>query len=97
MGPKGLFIYSAVIAVALAAFIVVRIRLLPRPAAKGGFVDVTPTSSATALLDPRVERGAAIYDPASCEDKQPEQAGSGEPDPAAHKSTPATATAETFS
>jgi MFS family permease len=97
MGPQGLFIYSAVIAVALAAFIVVRIRLLPRPAAKGGFVDVTPTSSATALLDPRVERGAAIYDPASCEDKQPEQAGSGEPDPAAHKSTPATATAETFS
>jgi MFS family permease len=62
MGPRGLFIYSALVSLALAVFIVVRIGMVRRPPAKGGFADVTPTSSAsasTAALAARMELEAA--------------------------------------
>ena len=59
MGPKGLFIYSTIVSIALAAFVVFRIWQLPRPPAKGGFVEVSPTSSVTTALDPRTGTSAA--------------------------------------
>jgi MFS family permease len=65
IGPKGLFVYSAIVSFALAAFITVRIRQLPRPPAKGGFVDMSPTSSATTALTSRAELSAPDRSPAS--------------------------------
>jgi MFS family permease len=53
MGPQGLFIYSALVSFAFAVFIISRICQLPRPPAKGGFVDIAPTSSATMSLSSR--------------------------------------------
>ncbi|MBZ6077262.1 MFS transporter [Microvirga puerhi] len=53
LGPGGLFIYSAVVCLLLAVFVIVRIRQQKREPAKGGFVDVTPTSSPTAVMAPR--------------------------------------------
>jgi MFS family permease len=55
MGPGGLFIYSAAVSSALAAFIALRIARQRRPATKGGFVDLAPTSAANAPLSPRAE------------------------------------------
>jgi len=55
IGPHGLFIYSAVAALGLAAFIVMRIIRVQRSPAKGGFADIAPTSSASAGLTPRAE------------------------------------------
>ena len=55
VGPGGLFIYSAAACFSLAIFIAVRILSLARPAARGGFVDLTPTSPATASLSPRAD------------------------------------------
>jgi MFS family permease len=59
MGPHGLFIYAAVVSFAFAVFIVSRIRQLPRPPAKGGFVALGPTNSPTVALEQRTEKGAA--------------------------------------
>jgi MFS family permease len=56
LGPKGLFIYSAVASLGLAAFIVVRIRQVQRMPAKGGFVEVAPTSSAANVVTSRADR-----------------------------------------
>ena len=57
VGPGGLFIFSTAVSSALAAFIAMRIAQQRRPAAKGGFVDLPPTSAANAALSPRA--GAA--------------------------------------
>jgi hypothetical protein len=57
LGPQGLFIYAALASLGLAAFIVMRIIRVQRPPAKGGFVDIAPTSSASAGLAPRAEIG----------------------------------------
>jgi MFS family permease len=97
MGPKGLFIYSAVISFLLMTFIIVRIRLLPRPPAKGGFVDVSPTSSPTAVMEPRIEKSADDEAVALSDKVESEQSGSGNADEPPHKSTPATAKVDTFS
>ncbi|MCB8822287.1 MFS transporter [Microvirga rosea] len=59
LGPGGLFIYSGVVCLFLAIFVVVRIRRQRREPAKGGFVDVSPTSSPTAVMAPRVEKGTS--------------------------------------
>lgn len=58
MGPKGLFIYSAVASLGLVVFIVIRILQVPRSPAKGGFADIAPTSSASAGLTPRADINA---------------------------------------
>lgn len=58
MGPKGLFIYSAVASLGLVVFIVMRILQVPRSPAKGGFADIAPTSSASAGLTPRADINA---------------------------------------
>jgi MFS family permease len=50
VGPQGLFIYAGVMALVLTAFIGVRILSLRRAPARGGFVDLSPTSAATANL-----------------------------------------------
>ncbi|MBL0403866.1 MFS transporter [Microvirga aerilata] len=55
IGPQGLFIYSAVAALGLTAFIVVRILRVQRSPAKGGFADIAPSSSASASLTPRAD------------------------------------------
>ncbi|MCB5177613.1 MULTISPECIES: MFS transporter [Microvirga] len=95
IGPRGLFIYSAVISFALMAFIVVRIRLLPRPPAKGGFVEILPTGSATTVLETRLEADAAAEASASTDRSTEERPGSEEPDASSQRATPATATADT--
>jgi MFS family permease len=96
LGPGGLFIYSAVISFALTVFIIARIRLLPRPAAKGGFVEVSPTSSATTVLEPRVEMSTDEL-PAAAGKPEPDGRASEEVSPASQRPTPATATADTSS
>lgn len=55
MGPGGLFMYAACVSFALAAYITLRIVQQSRPARKGGFVVLAPTTPATASLDPRAE------------------------------------------
>jgi len=62
LGPGGLFIYSAAVCAVLAVFVVVRIRQQKRDGPKGGFVDVSPTSSPTAILAPREDLAAAEAD-----------------------------------
>jgi MFS family permease len=62
LGPQGLFIYSAVAALGLAAFIVMRILRVQRSPAKGGFADIAPTSSASANLTPRADIQPAAPD-----------------------------------
>lgn len=49
IGPGGLFIYSAVVSLILMVFTIFRIRYVQRPPAKGGFTEVTPTTSAAAM------------------------------------------------
>lgn len=63
LGPQGLFIYAALASLGLAAFIVMRIIRVQRPPAKGGFVDIAPTSSASAGLSPRADLGTAESQP----------------------------------
>jgi hypothetical protein len=58
LGPQGLFIYAALVALGLAAFILVRILSVQRSPAKGGFADIAPSSSASAGLAPRAELDA---------------------------------------
>jgi MFS family permease len=96
IGPKGLFVYSALISLVFAAFTIVRIYQQPRPPAKGGFMDITPTSPATATLDPRVERDAA--DQSSAPANGPHPAADGEyASQSPQRSTSATAKADTSS
>lgn len=59
LGPGGLFIYSGAVCFVLAVFVLVRIRQQKRERARGGFVDVSPTGSPTAVLAPRAETAAA--------------------------------------
>jgi MFS family permease len=63
IGPSGLFVYVAIMALLLAGLVVVRIVKRTRPAAKGGFMDLVPTSTATATLPSReqaqVQKGPA--------------------------------------
>jgi MFS family permease len=65
IGPQGLFIYAALASLALAAFILVRIRQVQRSPAMGGFADIAPTSSASAALTPRAEATAGDDPPVS--------------------------------
>jgi MFS family permease len=58
MGPKGLFIYSAIASLGLVIFIVVRILQVQRSPTRGGFADIAPTSSATGSLTPRADINA---------------------------------------
>lgn len=67
LGPGGLFIYSALMCLVLTVFVVVRIRQQKREPAMGGFVDVTPTSSPTAVMAPRSDAGETAEQPASDE------------------------------
>lgn len=69
LGPGGLFIYSAAVCLVLTVFVVVRIRRQKREPAMGGFVDVTPTSSPTAVMAPRGDALETAEQPAS--DKVP--------------------------
>ena len=55
LGPGGLFVYSAIVALGLAIFIVIRILQLRRPVSGGGFVALAPTSPANAALSPRLD------------------------------------------
>lgn len=82
MGPKGLFIYSTVVSLALTIFVVLRIRQLPRPAAKGGFVEVVPSGAAASTIGARADGPSAPRE-------------SGEPEPQSAAS--AVARAETSS
>jgi MFS family permease len=59
MGPQGLFIYATAVSFAFAVFIVSRMWRRPRPPAKGGFIDLGPTSSPTVAVESRTEKGAA--------------------------------------
>lgn len=55
VGPHGLFIYAAMVSLALTGFVGLRILQLRRPPLRGGFVDLAPNSAATATLSPRAE------------------------------------------
>jgi MFS family permease len=55
VGPGGLFMYSAAVSLSFAAFVALRIAKRSRPTSGGGFVDIAPTSPATAALSPRAE------------------------------------------
>lgn len=50
VGPYGLFVYSGVIALLLAIFVALRIGMRTRFPSPGGFVDLSPSSPATASL-----------------------------------------------
>jgi MFS family permease len=65
LGPQGLFIYSGLASLGLAAFIIMRIIRIQRPAVKGGFADIAPTSSASAGLTSRAEIDGADKSPSS--------------------------------
>jgi MFS family permease len=95
IGPKGLFIYSAIVSFALAAFITVRIRQLPRPPAKGGFVDMSPTSSATTALTSRAELSAPDRSPAPPHEPALNPAKDDGASPPSQSSASATAKADT--
>jgi MFS family permease len=58
-GPGGLFVYAALVSAFLAAVIGVRIAQQRRPAARGGFIDLAPTTPATAVLESRAGARAA--------------------------------------
>ncbi|MDQ4135205.1 MAG: MFS transporter [Pseudomonadota bacterium] len=68
MGPKGLFIYSALVSLALTGFVLVRIVQVRRAPAMRGFAAVPQNSSASAALTPRVE--AAKEEPAGQETRE---------------------------
>jgi MFS family permease len=76
MGPKGLFIYSAIASLGLVIFIVVRILQVQRSPTRGGFADIAPTSSATGSLTPRADINA-VEDQVSASNnsRQPEEPG----------------------
>lgn len=59
LGPKGLFIYSALASLGLAVFIVARILRVRRPPAKTSFVDIAPSSSASPAAAALVEGSAS--------------------------------------
>lgn len=62
MGPGGLFVYSAVTALALAVFVILRIARQRRAVPRGGFVDLSPTSTAAAAMSPRADGPAPAAD-----------------------------------
>jgi MFS family permease len=53
LGAQGLFVYAAVIGLCLAGFVAWRMAVRSRRPTAGGFVDLAPTSAATAALSPR--------------------------------------------
>ncbi|PVE23922.1 hypothetical protein DC522_13360 [Microvirga sp. KLBC 81] len=65
LGPKGLFIFSALASLGLAAFIILRIVQVQR-APKGEFVTIAPTSSAAPAV-------VALAEKAADDRKQPDQ------------------------
>lgn len=95
MGPKGLFIYAVVVSVGLAGFVIFRIRLLPRPAAKGGFMDVSPTGSIVNAVEAQVASGAD--DGKSAPQREPLETSEEEQNGPHQRSTSATTSAETSS
>ena len=50
MGARGLFVYSGLVSLGVAAFVVLRIAARSRTPLSGGFVDVSPSSPATVTL-----------------------------------------------
>jgi hypothetical protein len=56
LGPGGLFLYTAIVMLALTAFIILRMSRQSRPATRGGFVDIAPVSPATAAMSPRTDK-----------------------------------------
>ncbi|HLM39782.1 MAG TPA: MFS transporter [Microvirga sp.] len=74
MGPKGLFVYAAVVSLLLTGFVLVRIAQVRRPAAGRGFAVVVPTSSASAALTPRAEAGAPAAPPHQAEGRDGREA-----------------------
>jgi len=74
MGPKGLFVYAAVVSLLLTGFVLVRIAQVRRPAAGRGFAIVVPTSSASAALTPRAEAGAPAAPPHQAEGRDGREA-----------------------
>jgi hypothetical protein len=52
-------VYAALVAAFLAAVIGVRIAQQRRPAARGGFIDLAPTTPATTVLESRADARAA--------------------------------------
>ncbi|HEX2726764.1 MAG TPA: MFS transporter, partial [Beijerinckiaceae bacterium] len=50
VGPYGLFIYAGIVALLLAMFVALRIGMRTRFPSPGGFVDLAPSSPATAAL-----------------------------------------------
>lgn len=56
IAPWGLFLYAGCAALLLSLFVLWRIRRRHREPAAGGFVIITPTSPATAPLNPRAEK-----------------------------------------
>jgi len=84
LGPGGLFLYTAVVMLALTAFIILRISRQSRPAARGGFIDIAPVSPATAAMSPRTDRlpasdsmSAPGADPVPSRDRDLEPAAAG--------------------
>lgn len=55
IGPKGLFIYSAIVSMALAAFIVIRILRVRRQAAGGGFTEAAPIGATSTVVTSRTK------------------------------------------
>jgi len=90
LGPKGLFIYSALVSLGLTAFILVRIAQVRRPAAKGGFAAVAPTSTASAALTPLVERNTASQGSAADGQPRDEASGAEGAEQAVQRESPAT-------
>lgn len=50
LGASGLFVYSGIISLAVAGFVVLRILARARAPVRGGFIDLSPSSPATATL-----------------------------------------------
>jgi MFS family permease len=54
LGPRGLFLYSGIVATGLALFVLWRMSRRAPPPAKEGFVDIAVTTPRGAEIDPRV-------------------------------------------
>ena len=59
LGPRGLFLYSGIVATGLAAFVLWRMSRRASPPAKEGFVDIAATTPRVAEIDPRVPENPA--------------------------------------
>lgn len=69
LGPKGLFIYSALASLGLTLFIVMRILLVRRPPAKTGFVNISPSSSASPAAAALAETSASAAEEGGTDQK----------------------------